>query len=264
SAAPNASLFPAANLAQTSDGANYSMFGYTGAGITVYGFTSSTLTAVYQNPENLVNYPFTYGTISSDTYSTSYTYSSIPVTSSGTVTVTGDGSGTLNTPGNSYTNVLRLKIQTTDITNFGSFGTSTTTAVGYTYLNSLSKFQLLSVNSSTSTSSTSTVVTTNKSGNINNMVLAGIKESNKSANFSVYPNPTSDKKIELYFVLANEENYNATIYNTLGQKVKMIELGSKAPGIYNEVVDLTNLEAGVYYLHLKGNKQEGIQKIVIQ
>lgn len=264
--APNYTAFPAAvNLAQTSDGQGYTMWGYTSSGMTIYGFTDPTFaTAVYQNPETLITYPFTYGTISTDTYSTSFTYSGIPIAMNGTVTVTGDGMGTLNTPGNSYPNVLRLKVNEKSVTNAGSFGTSTTTAVNYIYVSSISKFSLLTVNTQTGSSSTSTTVTKSKTGSVSDMILAGIKENHKDANFSIYPNPATGKEVNLFFVLANSESYEVTVSNILGQEVTKINLGEKAPGIYNEKLELNNLQTGVYYIRLKGTKQEGVQKLVVE
>ena len=265
SSAPNSSLFPAATIAQTDNGTDFTMSSGS-TGLTIYGTTNATETIVYQNPLTYVTFPFTYGNITTDTYSTSYTTNSIPVSQMGTVTTTGDGTGTLNTPGNSFPNVLRVKLQLKSILNYGSFGTFTSTTTQYLFLSSVSKFALLSVGSGTQTSNTGTTTTTSNStsGTINNMVLAGIKESKKDANFSIYPNPVVNNEVELYFVLSQEENYNASIYNTLGQKVKEIAIGNKSPGVYNEKIDLSTLKSGVYYIHLKGNKQEGVQKIVVQ
>ncbi|MCW3077484.1 MAG: C-terminal target protein [Bacteroidetes bacterium] len=264
-AAPNAASFPAGvNIATTTDGASYNMFGYTSSDITFYGIDDPNFIAVFQNPEKYITFPFSYGMISTDTYSASFTYSAIPITINGTVTVTADGWGTLNTPGNSYANTLRLKIQDKSIQTTGAFGTTTNTSVGYSYFNGASKFELLSVQTQTSTSSTSTVVTKTKSGKVNNIVLAGIKKYDNTTGFSLYPNPAVNKEVSLHFNLTSTETYSVTVFNVLGQQVLTQNLGEKAPGSYNETVKLNDLSGGVYYIHLKGKKQEGVQKLIIE
>jgi hypothetical protein len=263
SAAPNNSLFPSANLASTSDGSTYSMFAYTNTNIVVYGFTSNTLTAVYQDPLTFVTLPFSYGMISTDTYSSSFSYSGTPIAENGTVTTTADGYGTLNTPGNSYPNVLRIKLQNYLIQNIGAVGSNTTNSIDYIFLGATSKFALLSVNNSTTSTSTSTVISKTKSGKVSNSVLQGIKELHNSTYFSIYPNPAG-KEVTLSLNLTNSENYSGNIFNTLGQKVKEIQIGERAPGIYFEKVDLTALQSGIYYIKLKGKNSEGVQKLIIE
>ncbi|MCE3227660.1 MAG: hypothetical protein K0S32_2211 [Bacteroidetes bacterium] len=265
SSAPNATVFPAAvNMAQTENGVDYTMAGYTSSGITIYGFSNPSVTAIYQNPLTFATLPFTYGNISTDTYSTSYTFSTTNVSAVGSVTTTGDATGTLNTPGNSFPNVLRIKLENKMVQTINSSFTQTINAVDYVYLNSSSKWSLLSQSSSTVSNNTNTVVVYQKSGKVSNNVLQSVKERDLHANFSIYPNPASEKKINLHYVLTTSENYNLTVYNVLGQIVKEVTIGERAPGLYYDDVDLGTLSSGVYYLKLKGNKQEGTQKLILE
>jgi hypothetical protein len=264
-AAPNNSLYPYANMAESSDGQNYQMSAYTSSNIIIYGSTSSTLSIVYQNPLTIVTLPFPYGTISNDTYQTSYTYSTTPISENGTITTTADAYGTLNTPGNSFPNVLRIRIHEHIIQNIGAVVTNTIDADGYVFFGSATKYALLSVNMNSVTSSTQPTLTTkSKDASVSTVILQGIKENSRSANFSIYPNPASGKEIMLHYVLAENENYTATIYNSLGQVVKEVNLGEREPGMYHDMFDLSKISSGIYYLRLKGQKQDGMQKLVIE
>lgn len=264
-AAPNNSLFPAAcNMAQTRDGMEYSMFGYTTNSIVIYGSTNNTFTAVYQNPLVLATLPFTYGQISTDTYSSSFTYSGTPVLINGTVTTTGDAYGTLNTPGNTYPNVMRIKLQLNQ-NQVVNTQTVTTTSIDYVYLNTnggfATKNSLLSINNSTQTVSGSTVVTKTKSGSVSNAVMQGIREQQKNAAFSIYPNPASNKEVTINFIQGNSENYSVNIYNSLGENVKKINF---IGATHSEKINLNGLNSGIYFIKVKGNNTEGVQKLIIE
>jgi hypothetical protein len=257
SAAPNASLYPYANMAESSDGQNYQMSAYTSSNIVIYGSTNSTLSVVYQNPLTIVTLPFPYGTISNDTYQSS--------SENGTITTTADAYGTLNTPGNSFPNVLRVKLQEHIIRNVGAVVTQTIDQNSYVFFGSASKFSLLSVNLGSITVSTNSNVTTKtKDASISNVIMQGIKENSREVNFSIYPNPATEKEIMLHYVLVENENYTATIYNSLGQVVKEVKLGERAPGMYHDVIDLNKMSGGIYYLRLKGQKQDGMQKLIVE
>jgi hypothetical protein len=265
SAAPNYSLYAYANMAESSDGQTYQMSAYTSSNIVIYGSTNSTLSVVYQNPLTIVTLPFPYGTISNDTYQSSYTYSTTPISENGTITTTADAYGTLNTPGNSFPNVLRIRVHEHIIQNIGAVVTNTIDADAYVFFGSASKFSLLSVNLTSVTASTNSNVTTKtKSASISNVIMQGIKENSRSANFSIYPNPSSGKELMLHYVLIENENYTVTIYNSLGQVVKEVKLGERVPGMYHDVIDLNKMSSGIYYLRLKGQKQDGVQKLIME
>jgi len=265
-AAPNNSLYGSATMAKTTDGSNYAMLGYTTNSIIVYGFTNSTISIVYQNTLVFASLPFVYGQIFTDTYSASYTFSGTPISETGTITTTGDAYGTLNTPGNTYPNVFRIKLQNNRVQNVGGTQTLTTNSIDYIYINTNAgigtKNSLLSINNTTSSTSASTVITKSKSGSISHNVLQGMLELRKENNFSVYPNPVSSKELTLNFIPNNSENYAVSICNTLGQNVKEITLNDSHSG--SETIDVSDLTAGIYFIKLKGNHTEGVKKLIIE
>ena len=271
--APFFTSFPTANLASTSDGTNYS-FSYYGSTITNYGSSTSTAAVVYGNPQTLANIPFTYGTITADTYS--FVDVSVPnqtQTAVGSLTTTGDAWGTLNMPGGkSFPNTLRLKIQ---ITETGSIVTTSTMSANYTYtyniadyahINSVSKWGILSAGFFTITvkSGTFTNVSKSKSVSVGDALFAGINnEIINTSNFNLYPNPATNTA-NLWFVLTQNESYDMSITNALGQVVRNTSYSDLSLGPYNLEVDLKDLPSGIYYVKLKGIKQEGVKKLIIE
>ena len=76
----------------------------------------------------------------------------------------------------------------------------------------------------------------------------GNKNFNSTENkFIVYPNPTSDK---LFIKELNTTASNATIHNLNGQKIKSFKLHEHQNGL-----DISNLEQGVYFMHIEFNSQ---------
>ena len=113
SAAPCGSLVANANIAKTDDqGVSYSLMGYTNTGMTGYAYCNNSITIIFTNPQNLINYPFTYGMASSDTYSGTGAQGTVAVVLNGTVSVTADAAGSINLPpGKTFFNgieILRL------------------------------------------------------------------------------------------------------------------------------------------------------------
>lgn len=265
--APNFTAFPGATIAQTNGSGDYTLWNYSSTQAVLYGFSSATLTAIYSNPEILYTMPFTFGSLSSDTYASTFTVSGFPVSRTGSVTTTGEGYGTLNLPnGKTYTNVLKIKLtQTaTDISTALSY-TNTDVTNSYIFINASSKNSLLNIEKTTSTTTfTSTTVTHVKSVKVDQSTIVGLKENKRETNFSIYPNPTNSNEISLFYVITNEDKYEITVLNTVGQIVRTKSLNNQTTGMYSETIDLNGLEKGLYFIKLKGNNNEGTQKIIIQ
>ncbi len=272
--APFFTSFPSASIASTSDGTQYS-FASHGSNITNYGTSTSTAAVVYGNPQTIANIPFTYGYVTSDAYSV-VDNSSTPnqtMTAIGSLTTTGDAWGTLNMPGGkTFPNTLRIRL---DINQTGTIVTTSTatpvynftvTAKSYVHISSVSKWAILAINVSTFTvkSGTLTNTSTDKSVTLGEMNFTGINENKFSdANFNLYPNPATSTAT-LWFVLAQNESYDMTITNALGQVVRNTSYSDLAPGPYNLEVDVKDLPSGIYYVKLKGTKQEGVKKLIIE
>ena len=84
-----------------------------------------------------------------------------------------------------------------------------------------------------------------------------------ASNFNLYPNPATNTA-NLWFVLTQNESYEMTIINQLGQVVRNKSYSDLSPGPYTLEVDVKDLPAGIYYVKLKGMKQEGMKKLIIE
>jgi len=79
---------------------------------------------------------------------------------------------------------------------------------------------------------------------------------NDKADFYIYPNPSNGI---VNVSLASNEKYNATLFNTLGQKIY-----SKSIGNANSTLDFTSLPKGIYMLELKSDNFRTVKKITLK
>jgi len=93
------------------------------------------------------------------------------------------------------------------------------------------------------------------SGHVRIFDLSGILSNNEfvSQNFNIYPNPTSDiLNINLENNLVLEQ---VTLYNNLGQIVKTT---------IENVIDVSHLEKGLYFVEVTTNQGKATKKVVIK
>ncbi|MES2284873.1 MAG: T9SS type A sorting domain-containing protein [Bacteroidota bacterium] len=84
---------------------------------------------------------------------------------------------------------------------------------------------------------------------------SGIIESDIESEITFYPNPATTKLILKWNTL---NNITVTIYNSIGQEF-MTAFVSKQ----NETIDITDLQAGLYFLKIKEGNQILIKKIIV-
>lgn len=269
--APHYTAFTGATIASSSDGINYDFSSY-GSNITMYGTANNTLVTTYGNPLTYANIPFTYGTISSDTYSSTSVNGTQTITLLGSITTTGDAWGTLNLPGGkTYPNTLRLKLQITQTATVASSSTLSPTynytinANNYVHMSAASKFALFSmgINTVTVKSGTFTNTSKSKSGTVGDVLFSGITELKDGADYSVFPNPA---KTELTILLTgNNHLTNLDVINNLGQIVKDINnVNFNSFNANKASINLEGISPGIYYVKLKTNTGQGIKKIIVE
>ena len=71
-----------------------------------------------------------------------------------------------------------------------------------------------------------------------------------ATNFVVAPNPTNSKQIQVSFSLDDVQNTSITIYDSIGRKVKEVNLNDVNAGINYKTIDASNLETGLYICKL--------------
>lgn len=101
--------------------------------------------------------------------------------------------------------------------------------------------------------------------NFENVTSAlSIENINDSVSFGIYPNPSTDKKVNLiYDVEALSSNKNeVSIFSITGKKVFQTNLNSNS-GFYNTALDLSSLVNGVYVLQFTSGNQSITKKLIL-
>lgn len=87
--------------------------------------------------------------------------------------------------------------------------------------------------------------------------VVGIEEAPETA-FSIYPNPTNGE-LTVDIAAANGQNYQLEVLNVQGQRVS--EVSRVLPG--NNVIDLSSLSEGLYWLRFTAGDEQHMERIVI-
>lgn len=247
SSVPNNNLYPSGTIGRLIGAGGFAgVYGNTISKIEFQGFAQPTASncQVYSDPAIFYPLPFTYGSLSIDTYSvTSWTG-----TYTGTITTLGDGTGTLLLPSGNYNNILRLTIIYDQLGGFYTIQTN--------YYSALSKFPLLTISSTTM----GTMV--DISGTINTLVATGIHNVSDINFPSFYPNPVTNG--ELFLKTNNTEKMTRIeITNVLGQVV--LHLSSDEINRNETIkIDVNSLQKGIYFLNVLSSKGTITKKIIIE
>lgn len=256
SSVPNGTLFSNATIGVDAGSGYYDMYNLNGKK-EYLGNATSTFSdcAVYNDPFKFFNLPFTYGSTSSDTFK----YTTALDTSVGSVSVNGNGRGTLILPTFTLTNVLRLHY-TFNYTFSGSF-TGTLTGEQVEYYSASNKFTILSVGTSTFNSSFGT--STSKSGTSNGAYFTGIKENKTPFVFSVFPNPVTNNELTINLTQNTDYPASICIRNVIGQTIATYEYTFSASNT-NLKINTANFDKGIYLIEIKTREGSLSKKIIIE
>jgi len=95
-----------------------------------------------------------------------------------------------------------------------------------------------------------------------NVITTGLGSLNENKKgLTVSPNPAKDY-LDIQIVNKREINSELVVYNTLGQKVKMIKQGDLAKGNYK--INVSQWKSGVYFVQLKSEDQIKRKQVVIE
>lgn len=95
--------------------------------------------------------------------------------------------------------------------------------------------------------------------------LLGTSNFANNSTFGIYPNPSTDKKINLLYELpsGNSTKSTASVYSITGAKVYEQVIGATS-GFYNQEIDLGALNNGVYLLKFESGNYITTKKIILQ
>ncbi|WP_041758258.1 T9SS type A sorting domain-containing protein [Psychroflexus torquis] len=93
----------------------------------------------------------------------------------------------------------------------------------------------------------------------------GIENVSNNLSFSVYPNPSNDKKINLNYDTSklNSDEHNVVIFSTVGKKILQTTL-NKVGGFYNKSLDLSSLAGGIYILQFTSGGFTTTKRIILK
>jgi hypothetical protein len=265
SAAPHASLFPGATLAENRAGeytyykssSSPSQFEMMGA---VQQGTGGVLNL--SNTKIMLAWPISYGTTFSDAY-TGTVSGVFSGTYTGSHTMTATGSGTVILPGGSVmSNALQLKnvykdlltmVTTTDTATINLDGTS------YIYYHGTQRYPIVTISHNSFGDSSGTFSSTEIL--VNYLVAVGITDYNFDASFAIYPNPARDHFI-VNFGNSSRNNCVIEVFDITGKLEKRVDLGNQE-GI-ETTVDIRELSSGLHIVRTTLGDQRSVRKLVIE
>jgi hypothetical protein len=94
--------------------------------------------------------------------------------------------------------------------------------------------------------------------------MVGVDELEKDVNFNIYPNPVSNRNATISFSNESTLNVEVAVFNLLGSEVYSMESGIYQPGNHEIRMDVSDLQAGTYFVTLKSDKELlGTSKMVV-
>jgi len=254
SSTPQASNFTTSNVANTIGG----IYTYYTANSTKLIYNGShdpntSLLLVYSNPEDQMQYPFTYGNSFSDTYQVTFVNGGNTYLRKGTTTVTADGYGTLTTPAGTFSNVLRVHYVSnyTDSSQFGTFPSSTDE---YRWYMEWNHFPIATVGANTFNGQPFGSYTRYRE-NVNSIYESQLSD------FSIYPNPVKEN---LQISFSNEENHFTVQLIDISGKIILNKDFTSSSDIKQENINISELSRGIYTLKVTSGTAVEVKKIIVQ
>lgn len=261
---PSASAYAGTNLVQKQG----ALFNYFKSVVTpssqteMLGLSSNTLNLNFTNSAILAKFPVSYGNSFTDNIAGTFNFS-VSGTFNGNVSTSADGAGTLQLPnGLSLSNVLRVKSVQTINLNLGiiPFGIAKQTV--YNYFHGSQKFPVLNITytSLSIIGSTSPSVSAVVTGNSKTIIVGLEEEGMDLSRLMVYPNPAKDAiYIESGWDIGEVqiELFDAKGCNVFATQVLL-------NGTSTEVISLTDLPRGFYFLKLNSGSKSFQRKLILQ
>jgi len=90
----------------------------------------------------------------------------------------------------------------------------------------------------------------------------GIEENALETSLSIYPNPTNDNA-NINFSLTDAQNVTIEVYNVVGAVVMSLDLEKVQSGDHIEVLDFSNMNAGLYYIKIVAGNMTATNKLTV-
>jgi hypothetical protein len=212
----------------------------------------------YSDPQDLLRFPFSYGSEFSDTFAASYQYQGYDINIDGVVNVVADGYGDLELPYGVVTDVIRVKYTSNYQEYFASGNIEDTVnyyAENYVwYKNDLT--HLLSMTHLEIEGSPFDF------GVYLDKNHVGIQDE-LAEKVELYPNPSTDFT-HIEFQLTETQNVELTIHSILGKKLKSFKNEKLNSGFHKIPLNLEEFSSGTYLLKVEIDGEQTYKTISIQ
>ncbi|MGV3637697.1 MAG: T9SS type A sorting domain-containing protein [Flavobacteriales bacterium] len=209
----------------------------------------------------LMQFPCTFGTTWSDSFSCGYTVAGTTYTTTGSINANASGYGVLVLPYGAITNVLRVDV--TETSNFSVGGQPVTLSQTTQFFWRPGTGNYIAKNLVLSEVINGTPVPLDEEINYLAQGSIGMDEMlRQDIGISVSPNPTND---HAQITFGAQGDIAVAVFDAQGREVSSVRLGQHAPGIHQHLLDLSGLMDGVYTVVLTNDQGErGQQRVVLQ
>ncbi len=253
--ATDLATFPAATIKHNDGNGTTIYYKQNPTSLEIVGIANTLATInLSSNPATAITYPTAYGNTFTDTTTGTTSYSGTTLNLNGTVNTNANAYGTLIIGTNTYTNVLRLKIDMNfNIALVGlpiNVGTAQNTM--YMYFDATHKYPLLTHTSGNIVSAAAGINESFSGAQAQSLTFLSTNEITNSQSFSFYPNPTED----FINFKGNLKDFNQYIIITPeGKLIRKANLESSS-------IIVSDLGKGVYFIILESKTDKKYFRII--
>ncbi len=260
----NGNLFPSANIGFVDlDTDNEGYYFTSNSAQSFYGAVGDlggglTATVIYDDPQDMLQYPMTMGDSFTDTFGGTVT-STGEFDRSGTTVVNIDAWGSLTTPAGTFSDVVRVVtvMNYSDVFMGSPFADYVETR--YFWYDTEAAFPLLEYIE---------IEINGTQGVATFAYLDAVPVSTQSPlaediQLSVFPNPATDQ-VNIEYALTEGSEVVVSVCNLLGKEVLMVTNGKQAAGRYQLNTDLSDLPNGTYFVKMNIGGELASHKLQVQ
>ena len=218
----------------------------------------------YENaPINMI-YPFSYQSSNFDEFTASYIVNGDMINEQGTISIEGDGYGTLILPYGQIENVVRMHTITEYSQDIEGLGTFEYLIERYDWYHPALSYPLLTVISETFEDGVPNIKMRYVFYKEELAVPIGIGAiANFVENVQLYPNPAQNTAYFNYHLI-KPTSVKLNVYNALGQLMTQIDKGKQTTGQYNVALDVQNYAKGMYLLEMQIDEDRLTKKFIVE